>query len=61
MWTLTWTSTWTGLLEKNKNDLKSLKSSFTIHLTLTSKALPIQLILEAKNTDKKIKLQGKIT
>ena len=45
----------TELLEKIKNDLKSLKSSLTIQLALTSKAIPIQLILEVKNTDNKYK------
>ena len=45
----------TELLEKIKNDLKSLKSSLTIQLALTSKAIPIQFILEVKNTDNKYK------
>ena len=40
------------MLGKIDNYLKLLKLSFTI-LTLTSKALPIRLTLEAKNTDNK--------
>ena len=48
----------TELLEKIKNDLKSLKSSLTIQLALTSKAIPIQLILEVKNTDNKYKTKA---
>ena len=45
----------TELLEKIKNDLKSLKSSLATQLALASRALPIQLILEVKNTDNKYK------
>ena len=55
-WTLTWTSTvTTELLEKIKNDLKLLNSSHTIQPALASRAIPIQLILEVKNTDNKYK------
>ena len=50
MSTLTWTSTWTELLEKIKNDLTSLKSSLARHITLTLKTQLKGLILEAKNT-----------
>ena len=45
-----WTSTWTELLEKIKNDLRSLKSSLARHITLTLKTQLKRLILEAKNT-----------
>ena len=38
-----WTSTWTELLEKFKNE------------KLTSKTLPAQLMLEAKSSDNKYK------
>ena len=56
MSTLRSTSTLTTeLLEKIKNVLKSLKSSLTIQLALASKAIPIQLIIEVKNTDNKYK------
>ena len=56
MSTLTWTSTLTTeWLEKNKNDLKVVKTVIYNTTTITSKALPIQLILEVKNTDNKYK------
>ena len=45
----------TELLEKNKNDLKVVKTVIYNTNTITSKALPIQLILEVKNTDNKYK------